>query len=240
LGSGPAVDERFYERHLLAESLQRHFLPDGSLIEMRAGSEAEARFDAKERHVILLVGESHFSVAKNEERPFVVTADEARFEAVGTAFSVRLAEDEVNLLVTEGRVRVSPQPLQAEPTPAASVPAPPGKELAANQLAIIERKRQMAIPAVKQVSETELEERLSWKREILDFEATPLSAVVAAFNERNRDQLVLADEELGDMMIDGSFRSDNLPAFVRLIELTAGLKADRSQAERIVLSRPER
>jgi transmembrane sensor len=53
-------------------------------------------------------GEAHFFVEKDPQRPFVVNAAGIDVRAVGTAFNVRIDPAAVEVLVTEGRVRVDP------------------------------------------------------------------------------------------------------------------------------------
>ena len=239
LGGGGEMPEQatgFYESYS-ASTLERRFLPDGSLIEMKAGTVLEARFSTDERTVSMQKGEAYFSVTENADRPFIVNADGTAFRALGTAFSVELADDAVSLLVTEGVVRV-------ETGPPTSLEGSPDRQMAAtetdlrpSQSTVIPRKAVQLMPEIRTLSGEEIDAALSWKRETLDFGATPLAEVVAEFNKRNRDQIILAEESLAGVEIDGTFRSDNLPAFVRLLELSAGIKAKQDDTGRIVLSR---
>jgi transmembrane sensor len=85
---------------------ERRVLEDGSVVELRADAVIDVRYDADTRRVVLSGGEAHFSVAKNPARPFVVETGGVEVRAVGTAFSVRLGMEQVEVLVTEGRVAV--------------------------------------------------------------------------------------------------------------------------------------
>jgi transmembrane sensor len=62
-----------------------------------------------------------------------------------------------------------------------------------------------------------------------------LVEVIAQFNRRNQVQLELGDPALASLPVDGSFRADNVEAFVRLLESSGAVRADRVSAERIVL-----
>lgn len=66
---------------------------------------------------------------------------------------------------------------------------------------------------------------------------TPLREVIAQFNRRNQVQLVLGDEELGGLPVGGSFRAENVDAFVRLLVTGNDIVAERSDAGRVVLRR---
>ncbi|MEI8088807.1 MAG: FecR domain-containing protein [Opitutaceae bacterium] len=202
-------------------------LDDGSVVELNGGAQIEVRFTADERRVRLVRGEAHFQVAKNPHRPFVVEAGEVAVRAVGTAFDVLLGGHDVEVLVTEGRVRVDP--------PAASAAASSAPDVSAGQRVVVALTGGQA-PIVTAVSDEEIARRLAWQPRLLDFSATPLAEVAAEFNRRNRTQLVLADPALREMPIVASFRSDNLDGFVRMLELSAGVTAERT-GDTVVLRR---
>ena len=81
----------------------------------------------------------------------------------------------------------------------------------------------------------EIERMLKWKPDILDFSSTPLSEAIYEFNQRNSVQIVIADSELASQPIVASFRSNNINGFVRLLNLTMAIEADRQNANEIVL-----
>lgn len=81
-------------------------LPDKSIVQLNTDSAVSIAFSPTERRVRLVRGEVHFTVAKNPSRPFIVDAGDVAVRAVGTAFNVRLRNDSVDVLVTEGKVRV--------------------------------------------------------------------------------------------------------------------------------------
>src|SRR5438270_643302 len=90
------------------------------------------------------------------------------------------------------------------------------------------RRRGAATPRVIPVSADEIARTLAWEPRLLDFASTPLREVVAEFNRGNEVQLVIADPSLSEMPIVASFRSDNVDGFVRLLELTSGVRAERN------------
>ena len=87
-------------------SIEKIDLPDGSVIHVNTASAVEVAFSAAERGVQLVRGEANFSVAKDKSRPFIVRVGHVDVTAVGTAFNVRRNRDAIELLVTEGNVRV--------------------------------------------------------------------------------------------------------------------------------------
>ena len=81
-------------------------LSDDSRIQLNTNSQIQVDYSDGYRNIRLLQGEVHFEVAKDPSKPFRVYAGSGRVQAVGTAFNVYLNKDQVEVLVTEGRVAV--------------------------------------------------------------------------------------------------------------------------------------
>jgi len=219
-----------------AAPVTQRILADGTVVELNCGAVLEVQFTAGERRVILEQGEAHFTVTKNQARPFVVAARGMDVVAVGTAFNVRLDRAVVEVLVTEGRVQVS----EAPSVTAADVVAPPRDAvvvpvLEAGQRAVVSLAPHAEAPRIATLTTGEIERVLAWQHRTLEFTAAPLAEVVAEFNRRNGVQLVIVDPALASMTISASFRSDNVEGFVRLVEVGFGVRAQRSNAGEIRL-----
>jgi transmembrane sensor len=221
-------------------------LPDGSILDLNRGAHVVVQFSATERRVLLVQGEAQFAVAKNPARPFVVRAGGVDVRAVGTAFNVKLSGPNLEVLVTEGIVQLSqqtaagPAGIVANGDSAASSPSAAPVVLAAltaGQRTVIPFAPVLAPPLVVPVSVPEIAQLLDWQPRLLDFDSTPLVEVIEAFNRRNSQRLVIGDPDLRALPIVASIRSDNVEGFVRLLEGTMGVKADRSSAGEIVLHR---
>lgn len=206
---------------------QRVLLPDSSVAQLNGGTELKVDFSGNERRIALAEGEAHFHVAKDASRPFVVTAQGVSVWAVGTAFNVRVINGEVDVLVTEGVVRVE----------RAGQDAIAPLVLASGERALVppDVTAAPAVP-VEKVDPTQVRTALAWQEPRLVFVEAPLEEVVARFNERNRLQLELADPGLGARVVGGTFRHDDVETFVRLIESSGDIAVERS-GDRIVLRR---
>lgn len=217
---------------------ERQVLADGSIVELRDGSRIEIVFSAQERRVRLAGGEAHFTVAKNPAWPFVVEADRVTVRAVGTAFAVRLDATEVDVVVTEGRVRVEPAPVvDAGGTPAPAAAADAAPVLSASERVVVSLAAEAPAPKVVPVTTAQMREALAWQAPRFQFFETPLAEAVAEFNRRNRQQMVLGEPELAAVPIGGTFRVDNVDGFVSLLELTLGVRVERRGKEPYVLTR---
>jgi len=159
--------------------------------------------------VSLQQGEAFFKVAKDPKRPFVVEAGSRRVIAVGTQFSVLRDGDSVEVVVTEGKVRVEDA---TEPTRAGDVEAPvfltPGAIAHAGPQGVL----------VKRASLTEAEAQLTWRVGVITFRNATLADAIAEFNRYSNHKIVIADAALANLRIEGNFRSDNVAAFLELLE----------------------
>jgi len=220
------------EMDLVAESpmIVRKLLEDGSSVDLNRGAEIAVDYTADERSVKLLRGEATFTVAKNPQRPFVVTAQGVRVRAVGTAFNVDLRASEVHVLVTQGSVQVSP--LSGNP----SAPAVEPQFVAAGERTTVSLVSPQ-ISAVSAVTPDEMARVLSWQPKQLEFDDTPLAQVVAVFNQSNRVKLVIDDPDLAALPIGASLRSDNVDGFVRVLESGFQIRAER-RSDNVIVLRP--
>ncbi|MBL9208858.1 MAG: FecR domain-containing protein [Opitutaceae bacterium] len=221
-----------------ATSYRQETLSDGTVVDLNRGAHVMLQFTPGERRVVLVQGEAQFAVAHNPARPFVVRAGGVDVRAIGTAFNVKLDGSQLEVLVTEGTVHVAQHPLPTSaPGPAPAATPPVVARVAAGHRTVIPVTPTSTRPEVVPASPREIERLLDWQPRLLDFDSTPLAEVAATFNRRNRLQLVLVDADIGTLPIVASIRSDNVEGFVRLLEATLGLKAERVAPNEIALRR---
>jgi transmembrane sensor len=209
--------------------IQKLDLPDGSVVRLNTDSRVEVRFTAGERRLRLIRGEAHFTVAKNPSRPFFVEAGTVAVRAVGTAFNVRLRDQEVEVLVTEGRVQV------ADPVEGRSLLVPRAPEVApllvAGERAVVVQAAAGAAPRprahVQPLAAPEIDRVLAWRDRRIEVVAAPLADIVREFNRFNRQQLEIAEPALAARRFGGSFRADEPETFVRLLQVRFELEVER-------------
>lgn len=237
------LPDRLGERGVVVRHMpERLTLPDGSTVESRRGTVLETAFSAQERRVYLRSGEAYFEVKKDATRPFIVAADKVAVQAVGTAFVVSATMAEVEVVVTEGRVRVEDiqgKTLLNSERPAAVVSAfeaatstpiaKPGLD-AGQRVVIATQVSDLAPGSVQVVTPAEIDRATAWRKVWLEFGEMRLAHVVDEFNRVTREQggreLRIADEETGRIMVSGTFRADEVDAFVRVLQTTFGVGAD--------------
>lgn len=216
-------------------------LPDGSIIRVNTDTALEVRFTPGERQVRLVRGEAHFTVAKDPARPFNVLVGEVSVQAVGTAFNVRVDTAELEVLVTEGTVRVAaPAAGKAAAMPEPVSAAVPLVTAGHRVLISVPPRLAPAITAasVKPVSASEIVRALAWQEKRLEFEDEPLARVVAEFNRYNAHKLVIADARLAEQRFGGKFRADGYEGLVRLLESSFGVTVERGEGETVLRSPP--
>lgn len=175
-------------------------IADGSKVTLNTDSQVRVMLSDRERRIELSQGEIFVDVAKDPTRPLIVLAGSRQVIAVGTQFSVRRDADDIQVVVTEGQVRV------ADASSARSLTA--GSVARAMESGIL----------VQKTTVLEAEERLSWRSGVLMFRDETLREAVAEFNRYNVRQIVIEDPAAAEMRIEGNFRSTNVDAFARLLE----------------------
>lgn len=205
-------------------------LSDGSVVQMNTDSALVAAFTDAERRVRLARGEAYFQVAKDADRPFVVEAAGIGVRAVGTAFNVRVRSETVEVLVTEGRVRVA-----AERTENAGPGARP--EVAAGERVVLPVSLAAVPPEAfvpQRVPDDQVRRMLAWQERQLVFWDTPLSDMVAEFNRYSQHSLIVNDAAVAAMRFGGSFPVDDRAGFVRMLRENFGIRVEERESVTIL------
>jgi transmembrane sensor len=251
-----AVPDRF---ETVVGGLEAVPLADGSRVTLNTDSEVQVSLAREERVVNLNRGEAYFEVAKEPRRPFVVNAGNRRVVAVGTQFSVRRDGDTIQVIVTEGTVRMedrrargsmastqSPTSGQIPTSTSSSAPgsaesATPGPAGSAGSGAVVllpagsVARAEADAVLVQKKPRTEIEQQLSWRSGLLTFRDTPLADAVAEFNRYNERKIVIEDPRIASLQLGGVFRSTNIDPFIELLERGFPVRATQ-EANRIVLT----
>ncbi len=232
-------------------ALRTFHLPDGSLVTLNTDSTVAVAFAPNERRVKLERGEAHFSVAKNPDRPFIVEAGGVSVRAVGTAFNVRLGDKAVEVLVTEGKVRVDDSlsgrsllarnpDLHGESLSALGYPVlASGQKVTVTLPApVAQIESRLHETSATAVSSGEIQRELAWQERRLDFELATLGDIVAEFNRYSRHKLVIADPALAQKRFGGSFKPDDQAGFVRMLQENFGVLAEESESATVLRPGP--
>jgi transmembrane sensor len=198
-------------------------LADGSKITLNTDSQIHVELGPTLRWVKLDQGEAYFDVSKDAARPFVVDVADKRITAVGTQFSVRRDNDDIRVLVTEGRVRIE---RRGDASPAGEAQLAAGSEARTSNAAVL-----IAQPAAAQV-----EQLLSWRSGYILFRDTALADAVADFNRYSVRKIVIQDPAIAGIRIGGNFRCDDAEAFLWLLQSGFPIHVEQ-RSDRIILTK---
>ena len=222
-------------------------LSDNSTVQLNTSTRLKIDYSEQRRGIHLLQGEAHFQVAHNPDRPFEVYSGAGVVRAVGTAFSVYLNHQQVEVLVNEGTVEVDELPTAVvEPdtaattspsqTPSPGQTPPPHTErlrIKAGTQATFERHQPLAVVLDNSV---ELDKKLAWRKGSLVFTQEPLQALVDEVGRYTSVRIVIADSKLRALRVGGVFEVGNAEAVLDALVLGFGVQVERVDEQLVYLS----
>ncbi|HEV2562580.1 MAG TPA: FecR domain-containing protein [Rhizomicrobium sp.] len=195
---------------------------DGSKIELNTDTVLRTRMTTEQRVVWLDKGEAYFQVKHDPVHPFIVIAGDRRVTDLGTAFVMRRDSARLKVAVMQGRVWFDASNRQK---PLQSALLTPGDVATATAGAML----------VTKDTDRALKTNLSWRHGVLIFKYTPLADAAAEFNRYNRQKLVVADPAVAQLTIYGTFPTNNVELFSRVVRDVLGLHV-RANGDDIVIS----
>ncbi len=209
-------------------------------------------YPGNQRQVRLAAGDAHFTVAKDATRPFIVTIGKVAVRAVGTAFTISASPGTVEVVVTEGRVRVDdvagrnliePTAVAANETNSSAASQHPPALDAGQRVVIPVGPGPLAPVPITAATPEIIDRTAGWRSVWLEFGDMPLAQVVHEFNrhaaEHQQPMLLTADAPTRRVLVSGTFRTDEVDAFVRLLHSSFGITATQRTDGGLVLRRTE-
>ncbi|WP_010665395.1 FecR family protein [Marinilabilia salmonicolor] len=191
-------------------------LPDGSSVELNAGSEIEYQpFWWFVNREVALTGEAFFDVKKGDE--FSVKSSAGTTSVLGTSFNIYAREGDYQVTCYSGRVQVE------------AFESGHLLEIAPMEQATLTKEGGLRLSTLKN-----REEVVSWRNEMFMFTATPIKKV---FAEIERQYAVkIQTENLPDYLYSGNFsRNQPLDRVLKMVCRPYGLNFQKtSQGYRIV------
>jgi len=207
-------------------------LPDGSLVSLNTDSDLTVDLSGTERRIALAKGEARFTVAKDSNRPFIVTTRHAKVRAVGTIFNVQIADERTAVSVIEGRIEVIGR---AQMTSGLNAPISdymkPLVLRTGEQAAFTPRGRTAHgnVPSIERV--------MAWPNGRLVFRDEPLADLVTDFNRYHRLPLIVADPELAGHRVNGTFDAYDRSSLIQFLERYEGVRVVNAPDGSQLLSR---
>lgn len=200
-------------------------LSDGSKIVLNTDTSVRVGTEKNRRMVWLDRGEAYFDIRHDSNRPFIVVAAGHRIKDLGTKFSVRSTDDGLKLKVTlvQGRAELASSGSWVRPQHAI---LSPGDVVIADARGLtVSRETPKALVA-----------DLGWREGNLVFRHTTLETAIAEFNRYNTQKLAIADPDVAQMRIAGTFQAKNTEVFTEAVQELFKLRVSKS-GNQTILSR---
>ena len=226
------ISENTYSTEIGEQST--FYLQDKTKVVLNTNSKVSVTYTDKQRVFEMERGEMHVTVAHNSEQPLSVYAGGQVIQAVGTAFNVKILDNQVELIVTEGKVLVAQQkPEQSNPLQVKSVYLPK------NSLAVAKGQKIDLGSLSEQVlglKTADIEANLSWQQGNLIFRGESLEKVMQEVGRYTHYEFVFADENLKQVQVAGLFKTDDINALLQALSRNFNIQHQRVSPKVIQLS----
>ncbi len=197
-------------------------LPDDTHVTLHKGSKLayNKTFTGKERKVSL-EGEAFFKVHRDEQHPFVIDAQAARVQVLGTAFDLKCSDKAASVAVVEGKVKFSA-----------------GDDK--NTYVVLTKGQQAQLNNDKIVSGAiEDENFLYWKTGIISYHERELQAAVTQLSKIFEKDITLTSAMPADQsrqLITVSFDGQGLEPILSEICLVARCRWEKGPGDKYIIS----
>jgi transmembrane sensor len=204
-------------------------LADGSSVRLNTNTQVQVAYTDHLRRIRLWRGEALFSAAPDPNRAFEVYANDSVVRALGTAFSVHLEGDKVDVVVTTGTVDVAE--LDSSEAEALESDKQPTHHRAPPSLGLLKAGQTTTIGGggkpidVQQLPERELQRRMAWQDGYLAFAGESLTEVVQQINRYSSVTLTIGDPQIATVAVGGRFKIGDLDAILDALHTNFGIQA---------------
>jgi transmembrane sensor len=192
---------------------------DGSHVELN--TDTILKLGKGRRTATLVKGEAFFQIRHDAAHPFVVIARGHRITDLGTKFTVRDSAGRLEVALLEGSAQIA----KADAPDARATTLTPGDIAVATA---------HTLKVTRKPLQT-LANGVGWRHGVVIFRGMALADAAAEFNRYNLKQLVVGPKA-ANVAIDGTFATDNLETFARIVHVALGLRVESRQHE-IVITR---
>jgi len=201
-----------------------HSLPDGSIVTLNANS--SIKYFTRSPRSVWMEGEAFFEVKKMVEthEKFNVWTADLSVTVLGTSFNVNTRNDQTQVFLEEGKVRLELEEMQSE-----AIEMNPGDLIAySKKQKKLKEKRKNASAL----------ENASWKEGSLIFKDTPLPEALFKIEDIYGIQFVVQSENLKDEIISGGVPIKNLEVTLVTLSEVYGIEI-RKEGNRYFLNKRE-
>jgi transmembrane sensor len=217
--------------HAAQIGVQRELaLPDGSTIELDAGTAVKVRYTRRERRVTLGRGAALFDVRPDAERRFVVSTEHGTIRVIGTSFAVHVGESDVRATVLRGVVQGQPRDAQGAIGALRALGGTETKSTGMRGEELLVTARQVTVTPA---GEATVAQRLAWREGMLAFDRLTLSDAAADVTRHTGVSFEFSDAALGDARIVAYVSASDANRFIAYVEAMPGVNAERVSPDRV-------
>jgi len=198
------VDEKSYVSKV--GEYKEFTLDDGSKVALNAQTKFKTSFSRNKRLLVLEQGDAHFIVARDPQRPFIVTYNQHTFTALGTAFSIT-TRPQLSILVTEHNVAVKTEKNNA---------------IVNEAEALIYHNNWQSLPLIK------AKQKMAWQQGKIVFDQEPLHQVLAQLTPYLKKPIQLINLSVRNEAVTGNFELAQAEQALNMIALGLDLKIRNS------------
>lgn len=232
-----------------------HTMADGSVLWLNSSTKVKVDYSENYRRINLIQGEAHFDVAKDASRPFEVYANDRLIRAIGTAFSVHILKNNIEVVVTEGVVELAIVDSNLVVVPenydrikiagTASNSAQKNTinnsvdtvvhpvnvkkmlgQLVAGQRILIPTLNE-TLDDIVELDASEISRHISWKEGKLVFAGESLEEVIAEITRHTDVKIDILDPKLKSMRIGGQFQLGETETLFYVLESGFGITVNK-------------
>ncbi|RQO75581.1 hypothetical protein DBR43_09600 [Pedobacter sp. KBW06] len=211
-------------RHTLSTARGENYhirLPDGSLVWLNASSSLTYDIWSTEHKArkVELSGEAYFEVAKNKNKPFIVTTGLQQITVLGTHFNINAYQDTgpIKTTLLEGSVKVDIINSNVVNYHSRLLKKDTGKVLVPGEQSLVSFGRPI------KVVEVNPEEELAWKNGIFLFSKEPIETIMMRV-ARWYDVEVIYQPGFKSKLFTGAVsRFEHISSVLKILELTGGV-----------------
>lgn len=203
-------------------------LEDGTRVVLNTSTHIVMDYSGASRRVTLEAGEALFTVVKQPNRPFVVSAGDREVTAIGTEFLVRQDAERPLVAVMEGQVRVAWEARRSR------------SEIHKDYVVLSPGERLEFIGSAKtpRVDTPVLDRLTAWRQGQVDLTNLSLAEAVAEMNRYSSTVVLeVTGSDAPNIRVDGIFMAGDSRNFVKAIAQAYGVQV-RETGNRIVISDP--
>lgn len=197
-------------------------LPDGTSVWLNSASTLKylANFKEGRERKVLLDGEAYFEVAKDKNRPFIVTTNTQKVTVLGTHFNINAYSDEpvVKTTLLEGRVEV--------------------KGMNSSKILSPHDQSTLYTSGKIEVSTVDTELAVAWKNKEFIFESEKLETIMRMIERRYNVEVIYKGEKTEETFGGGFSKFDQVSKVLKSLESTGKVHFE-IEGQKIYVSKPK-